>query len=217
MSEPVYIELTRAFYRRVLGTPKPGDDKQPSIFETASMPEYMNAVTHLGKVARFLGWAKIDTTIRNGKRPDCRWTTLRAQTGDAFTVRFKAAITRPQAVTETSREAYHTLDFSTSQGSVLSAIYGATLNGLDITRAEIAALLQMEKSSVSGRVNELMKMSEAQPFKINGKYYRLSDTDKRRSNLPDATVKNEAFRLVECSPYNFKPAAESAAQTQLFV
>lgn len=216
MSDPAYIELTRAFYRRVLGAPKIGDDKQPSSFETASMPEYMDAVAHLGKVARFLGGAKIATTIQNGKKPDSRWTTLRAQTGDVFTVRFKAAKTRPQAVTETSRAAYRTLDFSTSQGAVLNAIYGATLNGLDITRAEIAALLQMEKSSVSGRVNELMKMSEAQPFKINGKYYRISDTDKRRSNLPDATVKNEAFRLVECAPYNFKPAAE-VAQTQLFI
>jgi len=216
MSEPAYIERTRAFYRRVLGTPKPGDDKQPSNFETASMPEYMDAVAHLGKVARFLGGAKIATTIQNGKKPDSRWTTLRAQTGDVFTVRFKASATRPQAVTETSREAYKTLDFSTSQGAVLNTIYDATLNGLDITRAEIAALLQMEKSSVSGRVNELMKMSESQPFKINGKYYRLSETDKRRSNLPDASVKNEAFRLVECAPYNFKPAAESAAQIAMF-
>lgn len=119
-------------------------------------------------------------------------------------------------MTETSRAAYRTLDFSTSQGAVLNAIYGATLNGLDVTRAEIAALLQMEKSSVSPRADELFELCEKQPIKIDSKYYRIIITGKRLSRLPDAKVKREALCLSETSPYNFKPAAE-VAQTQLFI
>lgn len=202
----------RAFYLRAKGTAAKG----PAIFETSNPDQYYRATVELFRVKGHFNDAGIQSTASGSNRSGkYKITTLVAANGEQFSV--KLNLTRPQAVTETSREAYRTIDFTTSQGAVLNAIYGATLNGLDITRAEIAALLQMEKSSVSGRVNELMKMSEAQPFKINGKYYRLSETDKRLSSLPDATVKNEAFRLVECAPYNFKPAAETAAQQSLFV
>lgn len=215
MIEQAYIEPTRAYYRRALGVPNQGDDKQPSEFSTTSVPEYMEAVTHLGKVARILKTLGIETTISGGRKPGSRWTALKvASTGQAFTVRHKPNTTRPQAVSGTSREAYTVVDFSTSRGRVLNAIYEATKEGHDITRAEIAAALSMEKSSVSGRVNELFEMCESGPVKIGEVYYRLATTQTRVSDVPGANVKNEAFRLVQTAPYNFKET--QAAQASLF-
>jgi len=211
-----YIDLTRAFYRRVIGNPRSGDTGKPSVFETDSMPEFTEAATHLGgTVAKALKDVGVNTDMRGGKKPGSQWATLRTESGDTFTVRYRQGVKRPQAVTQTSREAYHSIDFSTCQGRVLDLIYAVSLKGLDVTRAEIADVLDMDKSGVSGRVNELFEMAKAQPFRIDGKYYRLSNTSPRLSNLPGATVKNEAFRLVECPAYNNSPAAP-AAQTKLF-
>lgn len=216
MAEPAYIDLTRAFYRRVIGNPRPGDTGKPSVFETDSMPDFTEAATHLGgTVAKALKDVGVNTDMRGGKKPGSQWATLRTESGETFTVRYRQGVKRPQAVTQTSREAYQTIDFDTCRGRVLEVIYAVSLKGLDVTRAEIADVLDVDKSGVSGRVNELFEMAKAQPFRIDGKYYRLSNTSPRLSNLPGATVKNEAFRLVECQPYNNSPAAP-AAQTKLF-
>jgi len=214
MIEQAYIEPTRAYYRRALGVPKPGDDKQPAEFSTTAMPEYMEAVTHLGRVANYLKGAGIETTISGGQKPGVRWTVLKvAATGQAFTVRHKPNTTRPQAVKETSREAYHTLDFSNENGQVADYILRMSAN--DVTRAEIAHALSMEKSSVSRAVNALFKICENEPLKIGDKYYRIAHTQKRLSDFPGApAVQVEAFRLVQTAPYNF--TEKKAVQASLF-
>ena len=206
-------EPLRAFYRRVIGNPEPGDDKIPATFETAYMAEYTAAVQHLGKVRGFLLEAGVECTLKGGIKPDSRWTVLRAETGESFTVRFKAAKTRPQAVTGTSRDAYHTLDFSSERGRVADCIL--RMSAGDVTRAEIAYQTGLEKSSVSGRVNELFGLCESGPLKLRDAFYTLEHTQKRISDFPGApAVSVQAFRFLQVDANHKQPAP--AVQTELF-
>jgi hypothetical protein len=124
---------------------------------------------------------------------------------------------RPQNVRDTSKEAYHSIDTASMQGRVAQCIAEASVNGGDITRAEIAYKLDMEKSTVAARVNELVEACKKHPVKIGGWFYRITELDDRRHSLiPDATpVKVIALRAIMCAPENYQPAAP-AAQTQLF-
>ena len=124
---------------------------------------------------------------------------------------------RPQNVRDTSKEAYHSIDTASMQGRVAQCIAEASVNGGDITRAEIAYKLGMEKSTVSARVNELIETCKHTPVKVGGWFYRITELDERRHSLiPDAPpVKVIALRAIMCAPENYQPAAP-AAQTQLF-
>lgn len=211
MNEPAYLEPLRAFYRKAQGNPTPQDKRQSEEYVAASEDQFSDICALMLKAQKALGEGCRFSGSKQSAGNVSAWITC---DGFRFRVRYRFA-TRPQAVTQTSREAYQSLDFSTCRGRVLEVIYAVSLKGLDVTRAEIADVLDMDKSGVSGRVNELFEMAKAQPFRIDGKYYRLSNTSPRLSNLPGATVKNEAFRLVECPAYNNSPAAQ-AAQTKLF-
>jgi hypothetical protein len=124
---------------------------------------------------------------------------------------------RPQDVRESSREAFACVDTTTQVGKVASCIVDASANGGDITRAEIAYRLKMERSTTSARVNELIETCKQTPVKVGNAYYRIIELDDRRHSLtPDAApVKVIALRAVLCAPGNYTPAAE-AAQTTLF-
>ena len=124
---------------------------------------------------------------------------------------------RPQNVRESSREAFACVDTTTQVGQVASCIVDASVNGGDVTRAEIAHFLGMEKSTVAARVNELIETCKDTPVKVGAFYYRIVELDDRRHSLtPDAApVKVIALRAVMCAPADFKSAAE-AAQTKLF-
>lgn len=123
---------------------------------------------------------------------------------------------RPQNVRESSREAFAAIDTTTQVGQVASCIVEASASG-DITRAEIAHFLGMERSTVAARVNELLETCKETPVKVGGWFYRITELDERRHSLiPDAPpVKVIALRAIMCAPENYQPAAP-AAQTQLF-
>ena len=123
---------------------------------------------------------------------------------------------RPQNVRESSREAFACVDATTQVGQVASCIVEASASG-DITRAEIAYRLKMERSTISARVNELLETCKQTPVKVGSVHYRIIELDERRHSLtPDAApVKVIALRAVMCAPGNYTPAAE-AAQTTLF-
>lgn len=125
---------------------------------------------------------------------------------------------QPANVRDSSREAYSALDTGTLQGKVAACILEASRNGGNITRAEVAHAMQMEKSTITARIKELLDMSVAGTIALNGQHYRLMEMPERRvSKTPQASnVKSYALRLVMSAPANYQPAAESAAQIQLF-
>ena len=133
-----------------------------------------------------------------------------------ITIQYQPA--QPAAtVRDSSREAYATLDTGTLQGKVAACILEASFKGGNITRAEVAHAMQMEKSTITARIKELLDMSEAGTIALNGQHYRLVEMPERRlSRCPGASnTKSYALRLVMSAPANYQPAAP-AAQTQLF-
>ena len=101
--------------------------------------------------------------------------------------------------TATSREAYHSTDFSTQEGKVAQIIMAKT--GEDITRAEIAYILDIQEGRVSGRVNSLLKKYRDGGFWYGEKEYRLVLTVPRLSRCPGASDKlNEALRFERVLP-----------------
>ena len=105
---------------------------------------------------------------------------------------------RAQAVTQTSKAAYHTIDFSTQRGQVAQIIFEGSLHGLDVTRKEIEVHFGYTSNVVTGRVNELLKLSLEAPFEFGGKLYTLTTTTPRLSVCPGASpVKNEGLIWVE--------------------
>ncbi len=112
--------------------------------------------------------------------------------------------------TATSREAYHSTDFSTQEGKVAQIIMAKT--GEDITRAEIAYILDIQEGRVSGRVNSLLKKYRDGGFWYGEKEYRLILTVPRLSRCPGASTKpNEAMRFEKV-----KQPADEGAQITLF-
>ena len=124
---------------------------------------------------------------------------------------------QPANVRDSSREAYAGLDLSSLQNTVAECILRASANDGDITRAEIAHNLDKGLNSITGRVTELLKMSETGTIAINGTHYRLVELPQHRlSRCPKASkVKCNALRMVMRAPANYQPAAP-AAQTTMF-
>ncbi len=155
------------------------------------------------------------TTMGKGKSRGAQsvWMTRNTK---RIEIRFEPQ-PRPQNVRESSREAFAAIDTTTQVGKVASCVVEASANGGDVTRAEIAHRLKMERSTISARVNELIETCKHTPVKVGAFYYRIVELDDRRHSLtPDAApVKVIALRAVMCAPGNYTPAAE-AAQTTLF-
>ena len=122
-----------------------------------------------------------------------------AKRGESARAEFKvqpvSKATRPQAVAQTSKAAYHTIDFSTQRGKIAEAIWNESKAGKDVTRQELSILHGFEKNAVCGRVNELLKASQDAPFEFEGRRYRLVVTEPRLSRFKGASnVKNEGLR-----------------------
>ena len=99
---------------------------------------------------------------------------------------------RQQAVTETSKAAFHALERTSLQGRIAELIGERSVGGGNVTRKEIAAALDLETSTVSARVNELLSLPG---FHLNGQKCKIVITGERVSNVPGAKMKNEALRL----------------------
>ncbi len=112
-------------------------------------------------------------------------------------------------VTETSRNAYHSQDFSTQAAQVAGCIFDHSEG--DITRAEIADRLGIQEGRVSARVFALLKEYKDGGYTDKSGNYRLILTVPRLSRCPGASDKlNEAMRFESVK----QPA--DAVQTSLF-
>ena len=111
---------------------------------------------------------------------------------------FTAGAKRVQSVTETSREAYHTIDFTTQRGKIADAIFSYSKLGADVTRKELQLWQHLDSNQVCGRVKELLEMSEEKPFSFGDKKYRLDIVCSRLSKCSGSSDKaNEALKWVE--------------------
>lgn len=104
-----------------------------------------------------------------------------------------------QAVTQTSISAYHAVDLSTVRGKVAAEIRRLTKVGQPAYISLVAFNLGMEKSTVSGRFNELKEG----PFVVNGGWYRMQETGVRLLPVPGDNAgrmrRVETWAIVNCS------------------
>lgn len=98
-------------------------------------------------------------------------------------------------VAQTSIEAYYSLDHSTVRGKVAGEILRLTEAGYRSWIGKLAANLGLEKSTVSGRFNELKK----QPFQYNGQWYRLEFAGKVPVKSGVRTITVETWGMRKCA------------------
>lgn len=135
--------------------------------------------------------------FNKGGTPSGRCAAWVVANGHTLKIVFNAKDKRPQQVTQTSREAYHSIDFTTQRGQIASIIFDATRSNQDITRKEIEVLHGLGCNQVTGRVKELLEMSETMPFQFGGKPYVLQVVTTRLSTCKGSSnVPNEALRWV---------------------
>lgn len=167
-----------------------------------------------------LAQAKVDANkagytcqFNKGSKPG-RSAAWVASNGHTLKVVFAAKAKRAQEVTATSREAYHSLDFTTQRGQIAQAIFEQTMALADnegVTRKELEVWYKFQTNAVCGRVKELLEISQNTPVVFhNRKPYRLQVVSTRLSKCDGASnVPNEALRWVEVSGAN-------QGQTSLF-
>lgn len=180
----------------------------PTEMVATSLAEYDAWLKHLASAKIAANQQGISCQFnRSGKgRNMSAWVIANEH---AFKITFKQP-TRSQAVTATSREAYNTIDFSTQRGQIANVIF-STSQAFGITRKEIEVWYKLGSNQVSGRVNELLEMSEKTPFLFAGRLYRLQVVGTRLSKCEGASnVPNEALRWVEVNQ-----PTETGAQTEL--
>jgi len=99
---------------------------------------------------------------------------------------------RAQDVKPTSIEAYHTIDFTTQRDRIAEII---RQQHQGITRKEIEVHHGFGSNAVTGRVKELLEMSQEKPFRLGGGLYRLEVVGTRLSLCKGASrVPNEILQ-----------------------
>lgn len=102
-------------------------------------------------------------------------------------------------VTTTSRQTYMDIDLSSVRGKVAAEIRRLTREGKRAYISLVAHTLNMEKSTVAGRFNEL----KAAEFMVNGHWYKMQDTGTHLMPDPKFPVKQrrvETWAIVNCDP-----------------
>ena len=101
---------------------------------------------------------------------------------------------RAQDVTATSKAAYWSIDFSTQRDRIAEII---RQHHQGITRKEIEVHHGFGSNAVTGRVKELLEMSQEKPFRFGGGLYRLEVVGTRLSLCKGASrVPNEILQWV---------------------
>lgn len=115
---------------------------------------------------------------------------------------------RAQDVKPTSIEAYHTIDFTTQRDRIAEII---RQHHQGITRKEIEVHHGFGSNAVTGRVKELLEMSQEKPFRLGGGLYRLEVVGTRLSLCKGASrVPNEVLQWMPV-----KQPADEGAQISL--
>lgn len=100
-------------------------------------------------------------------------------------------------VAQTSIETYYSVDLETVRGKVAAEIRRLTREGKRAYISLVAHNLNMEKSTVSGRFNELKKA----PFQVNGHWYRMDNTGTHLMPDPKDPIRQkrvETWAIVNC-------------------
>ena len=125
--------------------------------------------------------------------------------GYILRVRLQKPNKRAQGVKPTSLEAYHTIDFTTQRDRIAEII---RQHHQGITRKEIEVFHGFGSNAVTGRVKELLEMSQEKPFRLDGGLYRLEVVGTRLSLCKGAShVPNEILQWMPV-----KQPADAGAQ-----
>ena len=169
----------------------------PQELIASDLPEFQNWQRQLAQAKIDANKAGHTCNFNKGGAPSGRCAAWVVANGHTLKIVFNAKPKRPQQVTQTSREAYHSIDFTTQRGQVASIIFDATRSNQDITRKEIEVKYGLGSNQVTGRVKELLEMSEKMPFEFSGKPYVLQVVNTRLSACKGSSnVPNEALRWV---------------------
>lgn len=105
--------------------------------------------------------------------------------------------TKKTNVAHTSRDAYHSIDFASQRDRIAEII---RQHHQGITRKEIEVYHNFGSNAVTGRVKELLEMSQEKPFLLSGGLYRLQVTGTRLSLCRGASrVPNEILKWMPVS------------------
>ena len=131
---------------------------------------------------------------------------------DGYTLRVSLEKTQKHTnTTATSRNAFHSQDFSTQAAQVAKTIFDHSILDGDITRAEIAHWLGIQEGRVSARVFALLKEYKDGGYTAPSGNYRLVLTVPRLSRCANASDKlNEAMRFEKV-----KQPADAGAQFEM--
>lgn len=114
-------------------------------------------------------------------------------------------------VAATSIENYYSLEtrdlLNTVRGRVAAEIRRLTREGKRAYIALVAHNLNMQKSTVAGRFNELKE----QPFMVQGRWFKMEHSGKHPMPVPDNPIKN---RTVDT--WGIIPCEQPAQQGKLF-
>ena len=171
----------------------------PQELIASDLPEFQNWQRQLLQARVDAFNAGITCNFNKGGTVSGRCAAWVVANGYTLKIVFNAKDKRPQQVTQTSLKAYHSLDFTTQRGQIAHIVFETTvMNGMaDITRKEIEVYHRLGSNQVTGRVKELLEMSEKSPFVFGGKPYVLQVVNTRLSRCDGASVvPNEALRWV---------------------
>ena len=193
MSQPDFFTTLTAWQRAVAGQPYP---TLPQEIEAENETQYNAWIEALMTTKIAANKAGHTCQFNKGGTSPRRVCWIKSGPHTLKIVLSQKA--RAQAVTQTSKAAYHSIDFTTQRGKIAEIIFAESSKGLDITRKEIESNFGYTSNVVTPRTNELLKLSEKAPFEFNGKMYTLSTTPARLSVCPGASpVKNEGLKWVE--------------------
>lgn len=191
-----FPEYLKAWKWAVSGKPK---GTLPTDYAVYSQEAFAECCTEMAKAKVAANNKGIACQYNKGAKAG-RAVAWIVANGVTLKVVFADKAKRQQAVTQTSRDAYHSMDFTTQRGQIASIIHEYTVlqGDPDITRKEIEVWQKIRCNVVCGRVKELLEMSEEKPFDFGGKPYRLQVVSTRLSKCDGASnVPNEALRWVE--------------------
>lgn len=193
MSKPDFDTTLIAWKRAVAGQPHA---PLPQEIEAESEAQYTSWIETLGATKIAANKAGHTCQFNKGGTSTRRVCWIKSGPHTLKVVFSQKA--RAQAVTQTSKVAYRNLDFTKQMGKVAELLFKHSLRGEDVTRKEIEVFYSIPSNAVTGRVNELLKLSLEAPFEFGGKMYTLTTTPARLSVCPGASpVKNEGLMWVE--------------------
>ena len=166
----------------------------PLEIVAASLDEFQNLQAQLQATKIEAEKAKYKCQFNKGGTQSGRMAAWITCNGFTLKIAFTAKAKRQQDVKQTSIEAYHTIDFTTQRDRIAEII---RQHHQGITRKEIEVHHGFGSNAVTGRVKELLEMSQEKPFRLGGGLYRLEVVGTRLSMCKGASkVPNEILQWI---------------------